>query len=39
MSINGKNLTKRFRASLVAALINALFGLLIDERAAVKESI
>jgi hypothetical protein len=39
MSISVKNLTKRFRASLVAALINTLFGLLVDERAAVKESV
>jgi hypothetical protein len=39
MSISVKNPTKRFGASLVAAFINALFGLLVDERAAVKESV
>jgi hypothetical protein len=39
MSINVKNRTKRFRASLVAARINALFGLLVGKRAAVKESV
>jgi hypothetical protein len=37
MSISVKNLIKRFGASLVAALINALCGLLVDERAGVKE--
>jgi len=39
MSIRVKNPIKGSHAPLVAALINALFGLLVDERAAVKESV